>query len=205
MESSFQSPSQSWTVKLAGFSCHVSMKRNLQALALSFGKNFRKCHFKWVRLYIVHIRKGLVCILTVMSMSTIYSLSHLKWHLNILPMGCLRLVGSLKSYISFAKEPYKRDDILQKRLIILRSLLIVATPYPVFLDFTVNIQPIPYRLYMVVMPIIGLFCKRALQKRPIFSKETYIFKEPTNRSHPVVMPTCTMSMGWLRLVGSLKL
>jgi len=28
----------------------------------------------------------------------------------------------------FAKEPYKRDDILQKRPIILRSLLIVATP-----------------------------------------------------------------------------
>ena len=32
---------------------------------------------------------------------------------------------------------------------------------------------------------IGLFCKRALQKRPIFSKETYNFKEPTNRSHPI--------------------
>jgi len=29
------------------------------------------------------------------------------------------------------KEPYKRDDILQKRPIILRSLLIVATPYKV--------------------------------------------------------------------------
>jgi len=32
---------------------------------------------------------------------------------------------------------------------------------------------------------IGLFCKRALQKRPIFCKETYIFKHPTNRSHPI--------------------
>ena len=28
----------------------------------------------------------------------------------------------------FAKEPYKRDYILQKRLIILRSLLLAATP-----------------------------------------------------------------------------
>jgi len=45
------------------------------------------------------------------------------------PMGWLRLVGSLKIYVSFAKEPYKRDDILKKRHIILRSLLIVATPY----------------------------------------------------------------------------
>jgi len=29
----------------------------------------------------------------------------------------------------FAKEPFKRDNILNKRPIILRSLLIVATPY----------------------------------------------------------------------------
>ena len=32
---------------------------------------------------------------------------------------------------------------------------------------------------------IGLFCKRDLQKRPIFCKETYIFKHPTHRSHPI--------------------
>jgi len=30
-------------------------------------------------------------------------------------MGWLRFVGSLKLYVPFAKEPYKRDDILQKR------------------------------------------------------------------------------------------
>jgi len=44
-------------------------------------------------------------------------------------MGRLRLVGALKLWVSFAKEPYERDDILQKRPIILMSLLIVATPY----------------------------------------------------------------------------
>ena len=33
---------------------------------------------------------------------------------------------------------------------------------------------------------IGLFCKRALYKRLYFAKETYIFKEPTNHSHPIV-------------------
>jgi len=32
---------------------------------------------------------------------------------------------------------------------------------------------------------IGLFYKRALQKRPVFCKETCIFKHPTNRSHPI--------------------
>jgi len=44
-------------------------------------------------------------------------------------MWWLRLVGSLKLQVSFAKEPYKIDDILQKGPVILWSLLIVATPY----------------------------------------------------------------------------
>ena len=35
----------------------------------------------------------------------------------------------LKLLVSFAKEPYKRDDILQKSPVILRSVLIVTTPY----------------------------------------------------------------------------
>jgi len=43
-------------------------------------------------------------------------------------MGWLRLVGSFELQVPFAKEPCIRDDILQKRPIILRSLLIVATP-----------------------------------------------------------------------------
>jgi len=38
----------------------------------------------------------------------------------------LRWVGSIKSYVSFAKEPYKREYILQKRPIVWRSLLIVT-------------------------------------------------------------------------------
>jgi len=43
-------------------------------------------------------------------------------------MGWLRLVGSFKLLVSFAKEPYKRNNILQKRPTILRSLLLEATP-----------------------------------------------------------------------------
>jgi len=50
-------------------------------------------------------------------------------HTNKHTMGWLRLVGSLKLQVSFAKEPYQRDYILQKKPMILRSLLIVATPY----------------------------------------------------------------------------
>ena len=47
------------------------------------------------------------------------AMTHMRW---------LPLVGSFKLYVSFANEPYKKDDILQKRSMILRSLLIVATP-----------------------------------------------------------------------------
>ena len=36
-----------------------------------------------------------------------------------------------------------------------------------------------------LLKIIGLFCKRALYKRRYSAKETYNFKEPTNRSHPI--------------------
>jgi len=46
-------------------------------------------------------------------------------------MGWLRLVGSLKLEVSTVKEPYKRDYILQKRPVILRSLHIVATPHEI--------------------------------------------------------------------------
>jgi len=49
------------------------------------------------------------------------------------------VVGSLKTWVSFAKKPYKRDYILQKRLIILRSLLVVATPYT-YVDHTTELH-----------------------------------------------------------------
>jgi len=43
-------------------------------------------------------------------------------------MGWLRLVGSLKLYVSFAGYSLFYRALLQKRPMILRSLLIVATP-----------------------------------------------------------------------------
>jgi len=44
-------------------------------------------------------------------------------------MGWLRLVGSLKLYVSFAEYSLFYRALLQKRPIILRSLLIAGTPY----------------------------------------------------------------------------
>ena len=52
----------------------------------------------------------------------------IKQH-SLIHMGWQRLVGSIKLQVSFAKEPYKRGDILQKKPKFWRSLLIVATPY----------------------------------------------------------------------------
>jgi len=47
--------------------------------------------------------------------------------------------------------------------------------------------PIAYVVATIstLLKIIGLFCKRALQNRLYSAKETYNFKEPTNRSHPI--------------------
>jgi len=46
--------------------------------------------------------------------------------------GWLRLVGSLKLQVSFAEYRLFCKALLQKRPIILRSLLIVATPHDTF-------------------------------------------------------------------------
>ena len=59
---------------------------------------------------------------------------HTATHCNALQhtacgMGWLRLVGCLKLYISFAEHRHFYRALLQKRPIILRSLLVVATPY----------------------------------------------------------------------------
>ena len=37
-----------------------------------------------------------------------------------------------------------------------------------------------------LLKITGLSCQRALEKRGYSAKETYDYKEPTNRSHPIV-------------------
>jgi len=62
------------------------------------------------------------------------SLTHTHIHVHTILhsyMGWLRLVGSLKIYVSFAEYRLFYKALLQKRPIIQRSLLIVATPYTV--------------------------------------------------------------------------
>jgi len=58
----------------------------------------------------------------------------------------------------------------------------------------VSLVCIPVKDYGVatisrLLKMIGLFCKRALWKRQYSANETYHFKEPTKRSHPIVIPS----------------
>ena len=86
--------------------------------------------------------------------------------------GWLCLVGSFKLKDSFAKEPYKRDYILQKRPINLRSLLIVATPYQ---DMSENNAA---KNRQVSFAEYRLFCRSLLQKRPMILGSLLIVATP---------------------------
>jgi len=59
-----------------------------------------------------------------------------------------------------------------------------------------------------LLEIIGLFCKRALQQRPYSAQETYIIGQVSadvaEIEHLLYTPNM-YTMGWLQLVGSLKL
>ena len=72
--------------------------------------------------------------------------------------GVASICRLLKLYVSFAKEPFKRDDILRTRPIILRSLLIVATPYPEVVDKLSWRQAHTYTNILVYMYIYVYMC-----------------------------------------------
>jgi len=80
----------------------------------------------------------------------------------------------------FCKRDLKKHDILQKRPMILRSLLIAATPYLYRVSHLLfKISSFPrYGVATIsrLLKIKGLFCKRALQRRPIFCKSDLLFK-----------------------------
>jgi len=102
--------------------------------------------------------------------------------IHVCPMAWLRLVGSLKLQVSFAKEPCKRDYILQRRPNILRSLLIAATPYVVYMCHMYVCHNHSYVCRVChVNHDRGSFAKIALLKRRYSAKETYNLIDPTDR------------------------
>ena len=120
-----------------------------------------------------HIAKGpRVCVLAKKSCVYIYGeriLFDMRW---------LWLVGSIKLYVSFAKEPYKRDDILQKRPVSLSILLIKATPQysqrvPWVLGWENNPSYWGVATLSRLLKIIGLFCRIHFLLQGSFAKEIY--------------------------------
>jgi len=90
-------------------------------------------------------------------------------------MEWLRLVGSLKLQISFVKEPCKRDYILYKRPTILRSLLILATPYQIYLRVDMMVGSLKLQVSFVKEPYKRDYI---LQKRPIILRSLLIVATP---------------------------
>jgi len=74
-------------------------------------------------------------------------------------MGWLRLVGSFKLKVSFAKETYKRDDILQKRPMILAATCVRCISH---ILYTATCESYGVATISRLLKSIGLFCKRAL-------------------------------------------
>jgi len=103
--------------------------------------------------------------------NTLLTLKH-KMITQVSTRGWLRLAGSLKSFVSFAEYCLFYRVLLQKRPMILRSLLIEATRYGVATVSRID-------------KFKGLFCKRALLKRRYSAKETHNFVDPTDRGHSI--------------------
>ena len=91
-------------------------------------------------------------------------------------MGWLRLVGSLKVQVFFAEYSLFYRALLQKRPIILRSLLIVGTPYIIKCSYIVKKPQLSLRWshicicslkVQVFFAEYRLFYRALLQKRPI--------------------------------------
>ena len=113
-------------------------------------------------------------------------------------MMWLRLIGSLKLQVSFAKQPYERDNILQKRPVILRSLLIVAAPY----DVTHTGWRTPIRCLITVSRFPQ---KSSIYLMALLWKETCNLWHLLPLCHPVQLYVWVGHTRWQRPIGCLQL
>jgi len=81
-----------------------------------------------IYMYIYKKRDNIHTIYMYIYMHAYYTQVNICIHVHTC-MRRLRLVGSLKVYVSFTEYSLFYKALLQQRPIILRSLLIVATPY----------------------------------------------------------------------------
>ena len=139
-------------------------------------------------------------------------------------MLLLQVIKAIRDSMYDTKEPYKRDDILQKRLVILSSLLIEATPYTLhfmcvsYIHATVSSHKNDTRhtsneVYMGWLRLVGslklqvsfaeyrLFYRALLQKRPIILKSLLLVATPylyTSHMHSCVCRT-TMCAAYIHV------
>jgi len=120
-----------------------------------------------IPIYTTHMWCEYICIPIYILYITSSPLSWFSIIMDLLTMGWLRWVGALKLQVSFAQYRLFDRALLQKRPILLRSLLIVVTPYLLNNDLP-----------------------------------TLIFN---NDWSTVFIRLCSFYLGWLWLVGSIKL
>jgi len=116
------------------------------------------CHVYICHVYICHvcIYVMCICIMRMYIMCICVICIHVMCNEEVI---CIYALSGVEVHVwmmwilSFAKEPYKRDYILQKRPIIFRRLLIRATSH--MYEWCA--------FYQNIASFIGLFCKRALQ------------------------------------------
>ena len=91
-------------------------------------------------------------------------------------------------YIYVYKEPYKRDDILQKRLIILSIVLYILSivqRQPTVYIYTLTKMQIWGATVSTIYKIISVFCRISSLLQGSFANETYNLIDPSNQSHPI--------------------
>ena len=125
--------------------------------------------------------------------------SFIQWLIHMCHIHCdtylIWMCNSLThSYVSYplthSYVPYSSTHSHMSRSLTLSSVWHSRTTSYVWHTLTHN-DTHCFSAYGVItisrlLRIKGLFCKRALYKRLYSAKETYNFKEPTNRSHPIV-------------------
>jgi len=165
-----------WTLRLYGHVCiYLDGNDRPQILEIIY---MYKCLYVCACVCAWHTICMCVCV-------CLYDIPHMEW---------LQVVGSLKLHVSFAEYNLFCRALLQKRPFILRSLLIVATPYHLY-HTVYKWYTIPYNWYGVAMisrllKILGFFCRISSLLQGSFAKETCNFKVPTHRSHPIYHNWC---------------
>ena len=132
-----------------------------------------KC--KGIRMYTSHLCIHVIYVYTP-SMYTSLSLSHLCIHLSL--------------YLIFVSMSSMYPCHLCIHVIYVYISLSISSMYPsheldTHIAWATYIHPYEVATMSRLSKNIALFCKRALQKRLYPAEETYIFKEPTNHSHPI--------------------